>query len=124
MRLKQPYRQVISSSSVVPIMPGPTDRVSPAAWHSFLSMDSLKTIFVNLQSISMRVLPVLPENMNDETRYVHDEIAKQVARAQGPVPMLNADGALIGPFPPMLHFSQFGIPALSFIRSLDAYAKL
>jgi 4-carboxymuconolactone decarboxylase len=87
-------------------------------------MDSLKTIFVNLYPFTMRVLPVLPENMNAETRYVHDEIARQVARSQGPVAMLNADGALIGPFPPMLHFSQFGIPALSFIRSLDAHATL
>jgi 4-carboxymuconolactone decarboxylase len=72
----------------------------------------------------MRVLPLLPENMNAETRFVHDEIAKLVSRSQGPVPMMNAEGALIGPFPPMLQFPQFGIPALSFIRSLDAHATL
>lgn len=72
----------------------------------------------------MRVPPVLPENMDAQTRYVHDEIAKLVSHSQGPVSMLNADGALIGPFPPMLQFSKFGIPALSFIRTLDMHASL
>jgi len=72
----------------------------------------------------MRVPPVLPEKMDPEVRYVHDEIAKLVAHSQGPVSMLNAAGALIGPFPPMLQFSKFGIPALSFIRTLDMHASL
>jgi 4-carboxymuconolactone decarboxylase len=72
----------------------------------------------------MRVLPVHPEKMNPEIRYVHDEIANLVGRSQGPVAMLNVEGALTGPFPPMLRFPRFGIPALSFIRSLDTHATL
>lgn len=38
--------------------------------------------------------------------------------------MLDAQGALLGPFPAMLHFPQFGIPALTFLRSLDMHATL
>lgn len=72
----------------------------------------------------MRVQPVLPEKMNTDIRYVHDEVAKLIQRAQGPVQMMDADGALTGPFPPMLTYSKFGIPALSFIRSLDTNATL
>jgi 4-carboxymuconolactone decarboxylase len=38
--------------------------------------------------------------------------------------MLNAEGALLGPFPPMLQYPKFGIPALSFLRTLDTQATL
>ncbi|MXN89843.1 hypothetical protein GR160_01255 [Flavobacterium sp. Sd200] len=72
----------------------------------------------------MRAKPFLPEEMNSEVRFVHDEVVKLVTHSQGPVSMLNAQGALIGPFPPMLRFPQFGIPALSFVRSLDNHATL
>lgn len=72
----------------------------------------------------MRISPFLPEKMSPEVRYVHDEVVNLVTRSQNPVTMLNGEGALIGPFPPMFHFPQFGIPALSFIRSLDTHATL
>jgi 4-carboxymuconolactone decarboxylase len=38
--------------------------------------------------------------------------------------MTDAQGALLGPFPAMLHYPQFGIPALSFLRTLDLHATL
>lgn len=72
----------------------------------------------------MRVNPINPEAMNAEVRYVHDEAFKLITHSQGPVVMTNDEGALTGPFPPMLAFPQFGIPALSFVRSLDNYATL
>jgi 4-carboxymuconolactone decarboxylase len=72
----------------------------------------------------MRANPLLPEEMNPDVLYVHDEVVNLVTRSQGPVPMINEQGALIGPFPPMLRFPQFGIPALSFVRSLDNHATL
>lgn len=72
----------------------------------------------------MRVNPIHPKTMNTEVRYVHDEVVKLITTSQGPVSMLNNEGALTGPFPPMLGFPQFGIPALSFVRSLDNHAKL
>lgn len=72
----------------------------------------------------MRVNPIHPETMSVEVRYVHDEVVRLITTSQGPVSMLNNEGALTGPFPPMLAFPQFGIPALSFVRSLDNHATL
>lgn len=72
----------------------------------------------------MRIKPLPPDTLSPELRYVHDEIANLVGRSQGQVVMMDTQGALLGPFPPMLHFPQFGIPALSFIRTLDTHATL
>lgn len=72
----------------------------------------------------MRIKPLPPAILSDEVRYVHDEIAKLVRRSQSQVNMLDDKGALLGPFPPMLAYPQFGIPALSFIRTLDTHATL
>lgn len=72
----------------------------------------------------MRAAPLHPEEMNPEVRHVHDEVISLVTRSQGPVSMVNTEGALIGPFPPMLRHPQFGIPALAFVRSLDNHATL
>lgn len=72
----------------------------------------------------MRIKPIPPGKLSDEARYVHDEIAKLVGHSQGQVNMINTEGALLGPFPPMLLYPQFGIPALTFLRSLDNHATL
>ena len=72
----------------------------------------------------MRIKPLPPDTLSPEVRYVHDEIASLIGRSQSQVNMLDAQGALLGPFPPMLHYPQFGIPALTFLRSLDMHATL
>ncbi|NMH27396.1 carboxymuconolactone decarboxylase family protein [Flavobacterium silvaticum] len=72
----------------------------------------------------MRLQPLSPETLSAEVRYVHDEIANLIGNSQSQVNMMNADGALLGPFIPMLHYPRFGIPALSFIRTLDIHATL
>lgn len=72
----------------------------------------------------MRIKPLPPDTLNPEARYVHNEIAALVGRSQSPVRMIDDDGALLGPFAPMLQYSQFGIPALSFLRTLDTHATL
>lgn len=72
----------------------------------------------------MRIEPLKPDTLNTELRQVHDGIAALVGGSQRQVTMMNADGALLGPFPPMLHYPQFGIPALTFLRSLDNHATL
>ncbi|WEK37840.1 MAG: hypothetical protein P0Y53_10030 [Candidatus Pseudobacter hemicellulosilyticus] len=72
----------------------------------------------------MRIKPIPPAELSPELRYVHDEIAGLVGRSQHQVNMLNAEGALLGPFAPMLQYPQFGIPALSFLRTLDTAATL
>lgn len=72
----------------------------------------------------MRITPLKPETLHAEQRFVHDEIANLIGHSQSQVRMIDADGALLGPFPPMLKHPQFGIPALSFIKSLDNNATL
>jgi 4-carboxymuconolactone decarboxylase len=72
----------------------------------------------------MRLKPLPPDTLSPELRFVHDEIAHLITRSQGPVVMIDARGALLGPFPPMLHFPQFGVPALTFLKSLDNHATL
>jgi 4-carboxymuconolactone decarboxylase len=72
----------------------------------------------------MRLKPLPPDSLSPNLRYVHNEIANLITKSQGPVVMLDAQGALLGPFPPMLHFPQFGVPALAFLRSLDNHATL
>ncbi len=72
----------------------------------------------------MRAPPIPPDQLAPALRQVHDEIAGLIGRSQKQVNMLDAQGALTGPFPAMLHHPQFGIPALTFLRSLDAHAKL
>lgn len=73
---------------------------------------------------AMRIQPLPPETLDPEVRHVHNEIAALIGRSQSQVKMMNADGALLGPFPAMLKYPQFGIPALSFLRSLDMHATL
>lgn len=72
----------------------------------------------------MRIKPLPPEALGVEARHVHDEIANLIGRSQSQVTMIDEQGALLGPFPPMLHYPQFGVPALSFIRALDIHATL
>ncbi|MGC3947753.1 MAG: hypothetical protein QM762_25155 [Chryseolinea sp.] len=72
----------------------------------------------------MRITPIRPDGLTEELRPVHDGVAALVGGSQRQVTMTDQDGALIGPFPPMLHYPQFGVPALTFIRSLDNHAKL
>ena len=72
----------------------------------------------------MRLQPLLPETLSPELREVHDGIAALVAHTQEWIVVLNEQNALIGPFPAMLHFPQFGVPALMFQRSLSLEARL
>lgn len=72
----------------------------------------------------MRIRPLPPDTLSPDLRQVHDEIANLIGRSQRQVGMMDAQGALTGPFPPLLQYPQFGIPALTFLRSLDTCATL
>ena len=72
----------------------------------------------------MRIKPIPPDGLAPDLRFVHDEIAGLVSASQGQVQMLDEQGALLGPFAPMLHYPQFGVPTLSFLRTLDIHATL
>ncbi len=72
----------------------------------------------------MRLSPIRPETLSAQLRPVHDGITSLVTEKQNGIAILNEQGALIGPFPAMLHFPQFGVPALLLHRSLSAEARL
>jgi 4-carboxymuconolactone decarboxylase len=72
----------------------------------------------------MRLAPLPPDSLNPQLREVHDGITSLMARTQDKTTALDAHGALIGPFPAMLHFPKFGIPALLFQRALSSEARL
>ncbi|MFT3682251.1 MAG: hypothetical protein QM791_18400 [Ferruginibacter sp.] len=72
----------------------------------------------------MRIQPLSPAALTAEQLFVHDEITCLISRSQSQVKMIDGNGALLGPFAPMLQFPQFGIPALSFLRTLDMQATL
>lgn len=72
----------------------------------------------------MRLPPIPPENLSPPLREVHDGIAQLVSRSQEHIVMMDREGALIGPFPALLHFPRFGIPAALFQRAIDTEARL
>ncbi|GIE78455.1 hypothetical protein Aph02nite_44050 [Actinoplanes philippinensis] len=71
-----------------------------------------------------RISPIPPGDLSPELREVHDGIAGLVAHEQERIVILDDDGALIGPFAPMLTFPTFGVPALMLQRAVAAEARL
>jgi 4-carboxymuconolactone decarboxylase len=72
----------------------------------------------------VRLPALLPENLDPELRTVHDTIVDLVGRSMPRVVSVDAQGALIGPNPAMLHFPIFGVPALQFLAAINAKAEL
>lgn len=72
----------------------------------------------------MRLDPLKPERLSPTLRNVHDTIVALMVRKQPEIIAQDAEGALIGPFPVMLHFPAFGIPALQFLAAIGTEAKL
>ena len=72
----------------------------------------------------MRLPPLTPDTLPPALREVHDGISALIANTQERITALDSRGALIGPFPAMLHFPKFGVPALMFQRALASEARL
>lgn len=72
----------------------------------------------------MRLRPLPPESLSPVLRPVHDTIVELMVRKQPQIIAEDSAGALIGPFPVMLHFPAFGIPALQFLAAIGTEAKL
>ena len=72
----------------------------------------------------MRLPPLPPANMTPDQRALHDDVAPMVAERLKGFVSKRADGALVGPFPPMLHFPQFGRPAWDYTKALIEQATL
>lgn len=72
----------------------------------------------------MRLPPLPPESLDAELRSVHDTIVQLMVHGQPQIVSQDADGALIGPFPPMLYFPRFGVPALRLLAAIGTEARL
>ena len=72
----------------------------------------------------MRAPPIPPDTMSPVLRRLHDDMAAQVAAHLKGFVSTRTDGALVGPFPPMLHFPQFGQAAWDYTKALIEHATL
>lgn len=62
--------------------------------------------------------------MTSDQRALHEAMAPVVAEHLKGFVSRRSDGALVGPFPPMLQFLQFGKPAWEYTRALIEQARL
>lgn len=72
----------------------------------------------------MRLPPLPPNGLTPDLRSVHDTIVDLMVRRQPEIIAQDAQGALVGPFPAMLHFPRFGIPALRLLAAIGTEARL
>ncbi len=72
----------------------------------------------------MRLTPLIPDTLDPERRAVHDTIVDLMVGGQPQIIAQDETGALIGPFPAMLHFPRFGVPALRFLAAIGTEARL
>ena len=56
----------------------------------------------------MRLKPLLPGELNPEQRKLYDRIQDRTKGLNRGFTMAREDGAMLGPYNPMLHFPQFG----------------
>ena len=72
----------------------------------------------------MRAPPMPPADMSPDLRALHDDMAEIVAKHLKGFVSKRADGALVGPFPPLLRFPQFGGPAWDYTKALIHHSTL
>lgn len=66
----------------------------------------------------MRLEPLPPGPLDPGRRALHDEIVRGMTAHLSSFTSARADGALVGPFPPMLHFPEYGKAAWANVQSL------
>lgn len=72
----------------------------------------------------MRAPPFPPAEMPTDVRRLHDDMVPEIAAHLNGFVSKRADGALVGPFAPMLRFPQFGGPAWLYTKALIENSKL
>ena len=72
----------------------------------------------------MRAAPFPPAGMTPELRGLHDEMAAYIADHLKGFVSRRDDGALVGPFAPMLRFPDFGRAAWGYTKALIDHATL
>lgn len=68
----------------------------------------------------MRLEPLPPDSLAPDVRALHDTIVKRMDKSLSAFVSRDERGALIGPFPPLLHFPKFGKTAFAFLDGLVA----
>ncbi|MFC0406955.1 carboxymuconolactone decarboxylase family protein [Roseomonas elaeocarpi] len=66
----------------------------------------------------MRLAPIPPGQLSPEQRSLDQQLRAGIAEHLKGFVSQRADGALIGPFIPMLHFPEFGAPSWEMITAL------
>lgn len=72
----------------------------------------------------MRSPPLPPDAMGDDLRALHDDMSAVVEQHLKGFVSRRADGALVGPFPALLHAPRFGAPAWELTKALIRHATL
>ena len=72
----------------------------------------------------MRLPPLAPSELSAEQRSLYDTMQQGVHKHLKGFISERPDGALIGPFPAMLHFPQFGKPAWDVFTALAEHSTL
>ena len=73
---------------------------------------------------NMRLTPLLPQQMSSEQLELNESIQEGIKTFLKGFVSQRADGALIGPFNPMLHFPQFGKPVWDYTMALSRNSTL
>ncbi|WP_420137385.1 carboxymuconolactone decarboxylase family protein [Sphingomonas sp.] len=72
----------------------------------------------------MRLEPIPPDDLPPEVSGMYRQMQDVIAGHLNNFVTQRPDGALVGPFPPLLHFPHFGAPAWELIRRLIASSTL
>ncbi len=72
----------------------------------------------------MRLEPIKPETLTSEQHAFYEQISKDVQKHLKGFVWKRKDGALLGPFNPMLHFPQFGKGLWAFTMGLEEHTTL
>lgn len=72
----------------------------------------------------MRLEPIAPAEMNEEQRALNEKMVEGIRKNLHGFKSEREDGALIGPFPAMLHFPQFGAAAWDVFTALSKNSTL
>lgn len=72
----------------------------------------------------MRLKPLAPASLTPEQRSLNDQMTEGIHKNLHGFQSDRPDGALIGPFPAMVHFPQFGAAAWSVFTALSANSTL
>lgn len=72
----------------------------------------------------MRLVPIAPFELSAEQRPLHESMVQGIEKHLHGFIAQREDGAVIGPFPAMLHFPQFGTAAWSVFTALSEHSTL